>query len=192
MKVIQVAIKWTIKLGVKFPPHVSHSSLILCVVEVGVSGRKHGVQRLESMLPTAILMLCKISETVTEIRKSVTNGFTDGQTDRRHPSKPPVQNCQKNLIFCDFLIPLSHKIHTKPRCDKIYGWSTFIYFPVSQRVSGSPASDPQQSDLRYPRNILVSHIFWLVASLPCGEGGSEGRGRGGGASLEDVWGWEIQ
>ena len=124
MKVIQVAIKWTIKLGgVKFPPHVSHSSLILCVAEGGVSGRKYGVQRLESMLPTAmsttaISTLCEISETVTEIRKSVTNGFTDGQTDRRHPSKPPVQNCQKILIFGDFLIPLSHKIHTKPRCDK--------------------------------------------------------------------------
>ena len=166
MKVIQVAIKWTIKLGgVKFPPHVSHSSLILCVAEGGVSGRKYGVQRLESMLPTmsttAISTLCEISETVTEIRKSVTNGFTDGQTDRRHPSKPPVQNCQKILILVTFL---SHwAIKFTPNLDVTRLLSTSIYFPVSQRVSGSPASDPQQSDLRYPRNILVSHIFWLVA-----------------------------
>ena len=29
MKEIQVAIKWTIKLGVKFPPHLSPTSFIL-------------------------------------------------------------------------------------------------------------------------------------------------------------------
>ena len=99
MKVIQVAIKWTIKLGVKFPPHVSHSSLILCVVEVGVSGRKHGVQRLESMLPTAILMLCKISETVTEIRKVWLKriyGWTDWPVE---PIQNPRYKIVKKILF---------------------------------------------------------------------------------------------
>ena len=79
---------------------------------------------LPTMSTTAISTLCEISETGTEIRKSVTYGFTDGQTDRWHPSKPSVQNCQKNPLFGDFLIPLSHKIHTKTRL-----LSTFIYIP---------------------------------------------------------------
>ena len=169
MKVIQVAIKRRIKLGVKFPPHVSHSSLILCVAEGGVSGRKYGVQRLESMLPTmsttAFSTLCEISETVTEIRKSVTNGFTDGQTDRRHPSKPPVQNCQKILIFGDFLIPLSHKIHTKPRCGKT---SEHIHiFPsvtTSVRITSlrSPTKRPTVST-EYPSitYFLTGGVFAL-------------------------------
>ena len=81
---------------------------------------------LPTMSTTAISTLCEISETGTEIRKSVTYGFTDGQTDRWHPSKPSPLGTKlsKKNIFGDYLIPLSHKIHTKTRL-----LSTFIHIP---------------------------------------------------------------
>ena len=131
---IQLAIKWTIKLGgVKFPPHVSHSSLILCVAEGGVSGRKHRVQRLESMLPTAmsttaISTLCEISETVTEIRKVWLKriyGWTDWPVE---PIQNPRYKIVKKILF--LVTFWSHwAIKFTPNLDVTRLLSTFIYFP---------------------------------------------------------------
>ena len=107
---------------------------------------------LPTMSTTAISTLCEISETGTEIRKSVTHGFTDGQTDRWHPSKPSVQNCQKNPLFGDFLIPLSHKF--TPRQD------FWAHSYISQRIPLNPLTK-ELDGWQGPSELVLIHLYTI-------------------------------